>query len=266
MVSTKLLDPTQRQSGFTTRTESEVQGAREFQSRTDLELKGQPCIWRRDQCFGRSAPSHLGTGRKRIIVDSTDQSGNVNRSSIRPGDSKFGRKSIQPHQLGNGEFTALYLPPTKPYPRVAIITVADRRDPTRTYGSLSIPLVGKIDFPVTGQPNSKVLIKIDDRTYGPIQANNEGRVKIPVEVPPGNPVARVVSILDDNTTDEPLDLMIPKSQRVQLFPLHQSVPADPDAQIEVRALVIKPDGTPNNNAQVQFQSSTGKIVQIDSLG
>ena len=169
-------------------------------------------------------------------------------------------------KLGNGEFTALYMPPTKPYPRVAIITVADRRDPTRTYGSLSIPLVGKIDFPVTGQPNSKVLIKIDDRTYGPIQSNNEGRAKIPVEVPPGNPVARVVSILDDNTTDEPLDLMIPKSQRIQLFPLHQSVPADPEAQIEVRAMVIKPDGTPNNNAQVQFQASTGKLSKSTRLG
>ena len=48
--------------------------------------------------------------------------------------------------LGGGKFTALYTPPAQPFPQLAVITVADRRDPTRTYGAISLALSGKASF------------------------------------------------------------------------------------------------------------------------
>ena len=38
--------------------------------------------------------------------------------------------------LGNGRYSALFTPPKVNYPQVAIITVADRQDPSRSYGYL----------------------------------------------------------------------------------------------------------------------------------
>ena len=48
-------------------------------------------------------------------------------------------------KLGNGDFTALYAA-NQALSACGLITVADRRDPTRTYGSLSIPWSAKLTF------------------------------------------------------------------------------------------------------------------------
>jgi hypothetical protein len=96
--------------------------------------------------------------------------------------------------LGGGRFAASYKPPAKFFPHVALITVADKRNPNRTYGSLSIPLVGKANFPVVGQPNSSVMVRIDDREYGPVASDSNGRAQVPLEVRPGFVEARVLSV------------------------------------------------------------------------
>jgi len=162
--------------------------------------------------------------------------------------------------LGNGQFSALYQVPTVGFPHVALVTLADKRDPAHTYGSAAIPLVGRADFPVRAAPNSRVLIKVAGRDFGPIPTDAQGNAKVPIIVPPGASNSTLVQIAaDGKITESPLDLKIPDSKRIALFPTSQSVPSDARQQVPVRLLVVTPDGKPDGNAQVAFTSTAGTI-------
>ena len=168
--------------------------------------------------------------------------------------------------LGDGRFTALYTPPAKLFPHLALITMADRRDPSATYGVLSVPLVGKANFPVVGMPNSRVIVKVDDREFGPIQADATGRAQVPIIVPPGVRDAKVISVLGDQRTEEPLDLKVPSTQRVRLFPMHQNMPADASIPVELRAYVARAEGGADEAAKVNFTSSAGTMSEARHEG
>jgi len=161
--------------------------------------------------------------------------------------------------MGGGKFAASYKPPTKFFPHVALITFADRRNPNRTYGSLAVPLVGKANFPVVGQPNSSVLVKIDDREFGPVSSDANGRAQVPIEVRPGFVDARVVSVSNGQQTEEPLDMQVPPANRVSLFPISPAVASDPTISMPVRAYVTQPNGAPDTGARVKFTTTAGSM-------
>jgi len=161
--------------------------------------------------------------------------------------------------MGGGKFAASYKPPSKFFPHVALITFADRRNPNRTYGSLAIPLVGKANFPVVGQPNSSVLVKIDDREFGPVSSDANGRAQVPIEVRPGFVDARVVSVSNGRQTEEPLDMQVPPANRVALFPISPAVASDPTISMPVRAYVTQPNGSPDTGARVKFSTTAGSM-------
>lgn len=162
--------------------------------------------------------------------------------------------------LGNGQYSALFTTPSVGYPHVALITVADRKDPTHTYGATAIPLVGKADFPVTVAPNAKVMLKVAGREFGPIQADAQGRARVPIIVPPGATGATKVQITADNkVSEEPIDLKIPEGRRVALIPTSTAIPSDARMQVPLRVFVVTPDGKPDENAQVVMNATAGVV-------
>ncbi len=161
--------------------------------------------------------------------------------------------------LGGGKFVASYKPPKKFSPHLALITVADRRTPGRTYGSIAIPLIGKALFPVVGQPNGTVLVRIDDREFGPAQTDAKGKAQVPIEVHPGYQSATLISVVQDRRIEENLDLKIPPGSRVSLFPIQETIPADQGLKVPVRAYVTRQDGAPDPGATVTFQTTAGKV-------
>lgn len=162
--------------------------------------------------------------------------------------------------LGGGQFTALFTAPAVNFPHVAILTVVDRRDPTHTYGSLAIPLVGKVEYPVTVAPGARVVMKIGDQQFGPIQSDAQGRARVPILVPPGATVATVTQIAaDGKSTDSSLDLKVPEARRVSIFPSNTAIPSDGRINVPVRVLVTTPDGKADGNAQVALTATAGAI-------
>ena len=161
--------------------------------------------------------------------------------------------------MGNGTFTALFTPPAQAYPQLSIITLIDRRNPDKSFGALVLPLVGKAAFPVTAMPNSRVMVKIGDREYGPVAADAAGRAQVPIVVPPGVGNATVVSILGAKKSESALDLQVPPSKRIRLFPTLQTVPADPSTPITVRVKVATAQGAADTAAQVMFTATGGTI-------
>jgi hypothetical protein len=161
--------------------------------------------------------------------------------------------------MGNGTFTAMYTPPAQAYPQLAVITLVDRRNPSTSYGSLVLSLVGKAAFPVTGMPGSRVMVRVGAREYGPVAADAAGRAQVPIVVPPGVGNATVVSILGDKKSESPLNLQVPPSKRVRLFPTLQTIPADPTASVTVRAKVATPEGAADTAAQISFTATGGTV-------
>ncbi|MFZ5482423.1 MAG: Ig-like domain-containing protein [Myxococcota bacterium] len=163
--------------------------------------------------------------------------------------------------LGGGQFSALFNVPAVNYPHVALVTAADSRDPSHTYGSLAVPLVGKADYPVTVAPNARVILRIGGRDFGPVQADAMGRAKVPIIVPPGNAAATIVQIAGDGkVTEAPLDLKIPEAKRIALFPTANAIPSDARVQVPVRVLVVTPEGKPDMSANVVFTTTAGVIT------
>lgn len=169
--------------------------------------------------------------------------------------------------LGGGQFTALYTAPSVIFPHLAILTIADKRNPTQTLGTVTIPLVGKTDYPVTAVAGSKVMLKIGDRQFGPILVDSTGRAKVPVIVPPGVPVATLVQITPDGqTTESPLDLRIPEGKRIGLYPVPATIPADGRYAIPVRVQVMTAEGRPDAAAQVVFSATAGVVTAAKHEG
>ena len=162
--------------------------------------------------------------------------------------------------LGAGQFSALFNTPNVGYPHMLLLTAVDKRDPGRTYGSAAVPLVGKAEFPVQALPNSRVMIKVAGREFGPIQTDAQGRAKVPIVVPPGASAATKTQIAPDGkVTEEPLDLKIPESRRVALFPTATAVPSDGRVSVPIRTLVVTPDGKPDESALVVIQATAGTM-------
>ncbi len=162
--------------------------------------------------------------------------------------------------LGNGRFSALFTPPQVNYPQIAIITVVDKRDPSRSYGTVALPLVGKTSYPITSTPGANVMLRVGDRDFGPIQADATGRANVPIVVPPGVQQATLTTATGAETKTETIDLKVPPSQRLALFPTYAGIPGDRTVTVPVRVAVTTPKGQPASSAQVNFSASSGTIT------
>ncbi|MEL6342264.1 MAG: Ig-like domain-containing protein [Myxococcota bacterium] len=168
--------------------------------------------------------------------------------------------------LGDGAFSAMYTPPNKPFPHLAVITVVDRRAPDLVFGTFALPLVGKAEFPVTAAPNSRVILTIGDRDFGPIQADETGRARVPIVVPPGVFQGTLVSITNAQKTEEVIDLKLPDTRRVELLPTFNDVPADPTLTVPIRVFVAQEDGQPDTTATVSFSATAGRVSGVTNEG
>jgi hypothetical protein len=168
--------------------------------------------------------------------------------------------------MGGGRFTARYVGQKVNYPHLAIITVADRRDPSRTYGYAVVPLSGKTDYPVKAQPNASVILRIGGRDFGPVQAAADGKASVPVIVPPGVQQATLVSVVSGASNEENIDLRVPETKRLRLFPTPVGLPADASVKVPVRVVVRTPDGKPDPVAKVAFTASVGTFSEARHEG
>ena len=76
-------------------------------------------------------------------------------------------------------------------------------------------------------PNSAVIIRIDDRDFGPVQTDASGKASVPIVAPPGQPDATLIVITNEQRKEELLDLRIPRNvPRLNIVPTLKEMPAD----------------------------------------
>jgi hypothetical protein len=211
-----------------------------------------------------SSPSELILGQ--------DESSSLNVKLVGPGgqavgdgadllvSSSYGTVEAVTY-LGNGAFTARYVPKKVNYPHLDILTFADARDPSRVYGVHVVQMTGKTDFPVRGAtPNSTVILKIGDRDFGPYNTDTQGNAVVPITVPPGVPTGTRVTITNGQQTEEDFDLQLPPTPRLAIFPLN-TVPGDGTGAVEIRVAVRTPLGEADPDAKVNLTVSSGSVTQ-----
>jgi hypothetical protein len=89
---------------------------------------------------------------------------------------------------------------------------------------------------------------------------------VPITVRPGSKSAKLISVVGGRRLEDPLDLKVPSSKRVVLFPVGASVPADDSVAVPVRALVTMPGGEPDTQATVSFTAGSGTVTPATHEG
>jgi hypothetical protein len=146
-------------------------------------------------------------------------------------------------------------------PSVALVLAQIDDGNDRELRWLSIPLTGSDTMVIETRPGSKVEAVAGGRVLGQGSAQDDGTVRLPMLVPPGVRTA-VLKITDKlgNTSEKPLDLAPPPFSRVRLAARSETAP------IEVEIFVVKPDGTPDDEAKVTLAADDGETSVRKRIG
>ncbi len=166
--------------------------------------------------------------------------------------------------MGGGSWTARYTAPSVNYPHLAILSAVSRNQPEQAAVSV-VRLQGAVDFPVTAEAGSSVVLRIADRDYGPVKMDASGKGKVPIIVSPGINEARKIVVKDGKRDEAPFDLQIPETRRIAFVPLVGAIPADGSPH-PVRVAVRKPDGSPEGGASLTVSADSGKVGAARHLG
>ena len=160
-------------------------------------------------------------------------------------------------QHEGGMVRARFNAPPLRVPSVALVLAQVEDGGDRDLYWLSIPLSGSDTMVIETKPGSKVEATVAGHMVGPVAAAENGNVRLPMVVPPGVRQA-TLKITDKlgNTTEKPLDLEPPPFSRVRLATRAEAV--DASSTLEVEIFVVKPDGTPDDEARVALSSPDGE--------
>jgi hypothetical protein len=154
-----------------------------------------------------------------------------------------------------GHFTAHYHPPADRFPQVALLVVELGAGAARLHCATRIALEGATLFPFHTSGGASVTMRVGDRQFGPVVADRQGHVEIPIDVPPGvrKAEARAVDKSGGARATE-VDLQLPPFPRVLLL-APASLEVGSFTEITVSAL--DEDGAPAAADQLTLTASVG---------
>lgn len=168
--------------------------------------------------------------------------------------------------MGNGRYVAKISVPRQREPGLALVTVSDKRRPERIFGVLALPITAKKTITARAPSGASVLLKVDGREFGPIEARG-GRARVDdVLLAPGITEAVQVTVKDGNPVESTLDLNVPPSRRLLVVPPPAGIPADPAVSVPLRVFVASPDGQPDPAAKLVFETDAGTVSEVKHEG
>jgi hypothetical protein len=164
--------------------------------------------------------------------------------------------TIDPPRPGApGHFTAFYHPPADRFPQVALLIVELGNGATRLHCATRIALEGSTLFPFHTSGGAAVTMRIGDRQFGPLVADKQGHVEIPIDVPPGVRKAEARAVdRGGGMRETEVDLRLPPFPRVLLL-APASLEVGSFSEITVSAL--DENGDPVAAHQLTLAASTG---------
>ena len=165
--------------------------------------------------------------------------------------------------LTGGNYSAVYVPPTTPFPQVAIISVWDKNRPS-THGFFTVPLIGKVNYPVDARaPGVTLVFKVGETTFPPAVTDASGKASVPITVPPGVQYADVELIQSTGArSTQKIDLQVPPFNRVALGAVPEFITADGETKTKVRVFAVDARGRPADGQTLNVTATAGSISPV----
>ena len=173
--------------------------------------------------------------------------------------------TISAPQRDGDVWRARFTPPPLKAPTVALLLAQVEEGGARELAWLSIPLSGADTMEIETRPESRVSAEVAGVTIGPVIADKSGTARLPMIVPPGvgKGTLHIVDKLG-NSTDKTLDLEPPPFSRVRVAA--RSSGASAAAPLELEIFVVKPDGSPDDNAKLAITANDGEAEVRKRIG
>ena len=166
--------------------------------------------------------------------------------------------------LGGGRYRATYVLSQHRHPHAAILAA---KLPGAPPAWTVLRLGSKTTLPVkTEKPNVMVTLTIGGRSYGPVQTDDRGRVKVPVEIWPGEVEGQAVAEDEfGNRTTRSVRIPVPPTSNSLGFAEKDLLVADGEDTSELYFIVVKPDGKPARRTSFLAQRKAGELSKAKRL-
>ncbi|BDG03355.1 hypothetical protein [Anaeromyxobacter oryzae] len=155
-------------------------------------------------------------------------------------------------RLPGGGFAARYRAPSDRIPQVAIVCAVGRGARGAVDGWLALPLSGQGDAKVRARPGAQIALRVEDETFGPRAAGDDGVAVIPIVVPPG--------VREAHHGFTAVDLHVPEKPLVHAVLDRVSIHADRAESVRVLAYVVAPHGAARRGDVPVFEPSRGSVA------
>lgn len=165
--------------------------------------------------------------------------------------------------LTGGTYSAVYVPPTTPFPQVAVISVWDKNRPG-TNGFFTVPLIGKVNYPVDARaPGVTLIFKVGETTFPPAVTGPDGKASVPITVPPGVRYADVELIQSSGSrSTQKIDLQVPPFNRLAIGGVKEYLTADGETKAKVRIFALDERGRPADGQNIQVTTTQGSVSPV----
>jgi hypothetical protein len=163
-----------------------------------------------------------------------------------------------------GHFTARYVPPTERFPQVALLVVELSAGAQRLRGVARLPLRGTTEMALRTSPSAQVTLRVGEQSFGPVAADKNGHVKIPIEVPPGLRVGTARAIdHNGNVKETEVDLQPAPFKRVLII---APPVAEAGSFVEVAVLALDAAGEPAVPGRLSLRAVEGLVHPMGDGG
>jgi hypothetical protein len=154
-----------------------------------------------------------------------------------------------------GHFVARFVAPDDRVPQTALLAFELGDGTQRVHGSARIALEGSTVFPFHTNAGASVTMRVAGRQFGPVVADKQGHVEIPISVPPGvqKGEARAVDRSGESRETE-VDLHLPPFPRVLVL---APGGAEAGSMSDVSVLAVDEQGAPQIPNQLSLVASIG---------
>ncbi|MGQ0507177.1 MAG: hypothetical protein ACT4TC_17855 [Myxococcaceae bacterium] len=164
-----------------------------------------------------------------------------------------------------GVFRARYLLPVTRYPEVAVLVAFSAwphpQSVQGAFGQLRVPLASAIELPGRTEPGAQMSIELAGVSYGPVQAERDGRFRLPVVAPPGHRYGKGTAVdRIGNRRSSKIDLMLPPTDQLACVMNPRRLPADGTARARVLCALSDPYGKSVSNAKATLKAKRGVVA------
>jgi hypothetical protein len=167
-------------------------------------------------------------------------------------------------ELKEGRYQAIYTLSQHRHPHAVVLAA---KVPGAPPGWTVLRLGSKNSLPVkTEKPNVMVTLSIGGRSYGPLKTDDWGKVKIPVEIWPGETEGQAVAEDEfGNRTTRRVEIPVPPTSQSLGFAEKDLLVADGEDSANLYFIVIRPDGRPDHRASFLAQRQEGELSKAQRL-